>query len=290
MFISARECMLPGNFGTIKAGLDALGINAVELEYHRDRSVYAVDKPGGEKVVIADDDAIAAYGKKCADLGIKVAALLLHNNFGAEDLDAELDWVIAAARTTAKLGGKAMRIDAKMIEGSLEERTDHFAMCMNKVLDATSGLGLDMGIENHGRLGNEQDFLDLVIDKVNSPRLGVAVDTANFYWYGYPLSQVKAIIEHFAAKIKHTHVKNIKYPADKREIQREVGWEYGTYASSLREGDLDMNWLVGVLANAGYDYDLCIENEGLGHLDPEGRKKALIDDANCLREALLQVR
>jgi sugar phosphate isomerase/epimerase len=290
MFISIRECMLPGNFGTIKAGLDALGIDAVELEYFRDRSVYAVDNPDNEKVVIADDAAIAAYGKKCADLGIRVAALLLHNNFGAQDLDAELDWVIAAARTTAKLGGKAMRIDAKMIEGSLEERTDHFAMCMNKILDATSDTGLQMGIENHGRLGNEQDFQDLVINKVNSSRLGVTADTANYYWYGYPLSQVKSIIEHFAGKIKHTHVKNINYPADKREIQREVGWEYGTYASTLRDGDLDMKWLVGVLAKAGYNYDLCIENEGLGHFDPEGRKKALIDDVNCLREALREVK
>ena len=127
MYISVRECHLPPLFGSIKSGLAAVGLDAVELEYFTDRTVYALDAEGGAKVSIADQAALEAYARKREELGIKVSALLLHNNFGAENLDDEIDWVISAVRATAKLGGNAMRIDAKMIEGALEERTDHFA-------------------------------------------------------------------------------------------------------------------------------------------------------------------
>ena len=286
MYVSIRECHLPGLFGTIKAGLGYLGLDCFELEYLHDKTVIGVDTQGGAKVSLATDADIDAYAKKCKDLGVRVSAILLHNNFGAADLDAELDWVISGAKAGAKLGAKAMRIDAKMIEGTLEERTDHFAVCMNKILDATKDTGVEMGIENHGKLGNEQEFIDLVLNKVNSPRLGATIDTANFYWYGYPLSKVRSIIEHLASRTKHTHVKNINYPADQREIQREIGWEYGKYASSLREGDIDMKWLVPVLAKAGYKGDLCIEDESLGRYQPDQQKAILKDDAEYLKEIL----
>lgn len=286
MIISVREVHLPGVFGTIKDGLKAMGLEYVELEYSRDKTMFSIDEPGPVKVSVASEAEIDAYVKKCEDAGIKVSALLLHNKFGVEDLDAEIDWVIDAVNMAARLGAKTMRIDAKMIDGTLEERTDHFAMCMYKILGATCNTGVEMGIENHGKLGNEQDFLDLVVRKVNNPRLGVTIDTANFYWYGYPLSEVKSIIEHLAPVTKHTHCKSINYPADQREIKREMGWEYKKYASPLREGDIDMKWLVQTLHKAGYKNDLCIENESLGHFDAEGQKKALIDDANYLKEIL----
>ncbi len=286
MYVSIRECHLPGIFGSIKAGLDYLGLDCFELEYLHDKTVIGVDTEAGAKVSMATDAEVDAYGAKCRNLGVRVSAILLHNNFGAADLDAEIDWVISAAKAARRLGAKAMRIDAKMIEGTLEERTDHFAMCMNKILDATKDTGVEMGIENHGKLGNEKEFIDLVLNKVGSPRLGATIDTANFYWYGYPVSEVRAIIEHLASRTKHTHVKNINYPADKRDIRREMGWEYGKYASSLREGDIDMKWLVSTLADAGYKGDLCIEDESLGRYDKEQQKAILKDDADYLKEIL----
>lgn len=288
MYISVRDGHLPGVFGTIKAGLDAMGIDAIELEYDRSRTVYSLDTAGARES-LADKAAIEAYGYKCTGLKCRIAAILLHNNFGAQDLDAEIDWVISGVKAAGQLGVKAMRIDAIMQDDkdlTLDQRTQHFADCMKKVLDATSSLDVQMGIENHGRLGNTPDFLDLVLNKVNSPRLGVTVDTANFYWYGHPVSKVHEIIKHFAPRTKHTHIKNINYPRDQRDIQREVGWEYGKYCSPLREGDLDLKWVVKVLREAGYKGDLCIENESLGRFDEAKRKLIMIDDANFLKEAL----
>ena len=109
------------------------------------------------------------------------------------------------------------------------------------------------------------------------------MDTGNFYWRGYPLSEVYGILRILAPYTKHTHLKNIKYPEDQREITREAGWEYGTYVSPLDEGDIDHAKVLELLAEAGYDEDICIEDESLGHCKtPEERIAVLERDvAHC---------
>ena len=286
MYVAVRECHLPGLFGSIKAGLDAMSIDAVELEYFRDRSVLSLDAVDGAKESLADEAATDSFAYKCSGLKCRVAALLLHNNLGAEDIDSEVDWVTSCVKAAGRLGVTAVRIDAIMSterDWPLDKRIQRFADCMSKVLDSTTDMGVDLGIENHGVQGNDPQFLDTVLEKVGSPRLGITIDTGNFYWAGNPLSRVHEIIRHFAPKVKHTHIKSINYPKDKREIKREVGWEYGTYASSLPDGDIDIKMVVEALGKSGYKGSLCIENESLGRLSELERKQALIDDAAYLR-------
>lgn len=287
MYISVRDAHLPGPFGSIQAGLRAMGIQHVELNYNKDRTAPSVDSDTRES--LANPNAIEQYRYKAEGYGVKPCSLLLANNFGAADLQSELDYVISAVQAAAQLKIQAIRIDAYLSTQDswpLEKRAQHFADCMNKILDATADSNVDMGIENHGHKGNEQEFLDAVLDAVNSKRVGMTLDTGNFYWYGYPLKRVQEIIEHFAPRTKHTHMKSINYPADKRNIQREVGWGYGEYCSPLREGNVDMHLAVKALKGAGYAGDLCIENESLGRYDKEKQKAILIDDAAYLREVL----
>lgn len=290
MYVAVRDVHLPGVFGTIKAGLDAMGIDAVELTYERDRSTPSLDTAiAGAKESLADKDAINHFAYKCKGLKIKPSSFILSNNFGADDIKAELDWVISAVRAAGQLGIKAVRIDAIMStqnEWTLEKRTTHFADCMKQILDATHDLHVNLGIENHGPKGNEQEFLDTVVDSVKSPRVGITLDTGNFYWFGLPLSKVYETIKHFAPKVKHTHIKSINYPADQREVQRPIGWEYGKYCSPLREGDIDFSKVFKMLKDAKYAGDLCIENESLGRYDNAKQKAILIDDAAYIREKL----
>ena len=290
MYISVRgEHILMKAFGSLKAGMDAMGLKNVELEYFRDRSVLSLSGSNDEIIPLATEPDVAAFNRHCNELGYKVCALLMHNNFAAEDIDAELDWVISCIKTADQIGAKAVRIDAIMsteLDWPLEKRVQRFTDCMGKILDETSDYNVEMGIENHGVRGNEPDFLDMVMGKVDSPRLGVTIDIANFYWYGYPLSKVYEIIEHLAPRVKHTHIKNISYPADMREIQRELGYEYMTYVSPLREGDIDIPRIVRILKDAGYKGDLCIEDESLLRWDKEKCQAVLIDDAVYMREIL----
>ena len=292
MYVSVRDVHPLGVFGNIHVGLDAMGIDAVELNYERDRTVSSLDSLTGARESLADPTSIEHYAYMARGYRIRPCALLLANNFGADDLQAELDYVTSGVKAAAQLGIRAIRIDAYLSTQDswpLEKRATHFADCMKRILDATHDLDVSMGIENHGHKGNEQEFLDAVLNAVNSRRVGLTLDTGNFYWYGYPLSRVHEIIKHFAKRVKHTHVKAIHYPADKRDIQREVGWEYGKYCSSLREGDVDLRLVIKTLKDAGYTGDLCIENEALGRYDKQQQKAMLIDDAAYINEILKEL-
>jgi len=157
---------------------------------------------------------------------------------------------------------------------------------MSRVLDETSDSDVEMGIENHGFQGNRPEFLDAVFDAVRSERLGLTLDTGNFYWYGHPLSRVYEIIERFAPYCKHTHAKNISYPVGLREIQREIGLEYSKYVSPMREGDVDHGRVVEILKGAGYSRDLCLEDESLGKFPREKWPAVLRLDADYFRTIL----
>jgi sugar phosphate isomerase/epimerase len=114
----------------------------------------------------------------------------------------------------------------------------------------------------------------------------MTLDTGNFYWYGWPLSQLYRTLEHFAPRAKHTHIKNINYPAEMVEKRREIGYEYGKYCSPLDEGNIDIARVVRLLVAAGYTGDLCIENEALGKYPQAERIGVLQRDADTLARAV----
>ena len=127
--------------------------------------------------------------------------------------------------------------------------------------------------------------------QVGSDRLGSTLDTGNFYWRGYPLSEVYGILRVLAPYSKHTHVKNINYPEDKREMVREAGWEYTTYFSPLDEGDIDIAKVVKMLVDAGYTGDICIEDESIGKCkSPEERVAVLERDVAHIRKIIEDAR
>ncbi len=287
MYPSARDHIVLAGWPTIKEGLDALGFDAVEMEFTGERSVFTVDGPR-ERITL-DEAGIKRFSKQLDDCGIRVSALMMSNNFANPDLDFEVNWTVDAIKAADALGIPAVRIDAMMHgeeETPPETNIRVFSQAMRRVLDATSDSKVDLGIENHGYQGNRPDFLEAVFAAVGSPRLGLTIDTGNFYWYGWPLSRVYEIIEQFAPHCKHTHAKNISYPVEMRETQREVGLEYGKYVATMAEGDIDHKRVVGILKAAGYDRDLCLEDESLGKFAREEWQKVLKADAAYFRSVL----
>jgi sugar phosphate isomerase/epimerase len=85
----------------------------------------------------------------------------------------------------------------------------------------------------------------------------------NFYWFGHPLNEVYGIYEKFAPRAFHTHCKNLRYPEDKRNVRREMGWGYKDYAAPVYDGDIDFRRVAAILRKADYRGDLCLEEEYL---------------------------
>ena len=114
-------------------------------------------------------------------------------------------------------------------------------------------------------------------------------DVCNMYWFGHPLDKLYALTQQFAPYVRSVHVKSIKYPEDKRQVQRSPGWEYGKYAEPVRTGDIDFAKILAIYARAGYVGDVCIEDDSLPHFDAAGKKKVIADDAKLLKEIIAKL-
>jgi sugar phosphate isomerase/epimerase len=177
-------------------------------------------------------------------------------------------------------------------EGELRygARVELFCSVLGDVIQKTGGSEAALAIENHGVNGNSLGFLLNVLEEVDSERAGLTLDTANFYWRGYPLSEVYGILKLLVPYARHTHLKNIAYPEDKREIPRDAGWEYEKYMCPLDEGDIDHGRVLQMLAGAGYCGDVCIENESLDRFAPGAdRVRVLERDAAFARELIASI-
>jgi sugar phosphate isomerase/epimerase len=280
--------LLAGGFGTLAEGIAALGVDSVELAYAREGTVRSL-VTAGEKLDVDSAAGRAALRDQSGKSGVRIAALMLANNFNAPDVAAEVDWVRRGAEAAQALGIPTLRIDSIMRgerEMSVEERVARFSAAMREVIPATEHTGVALGIENHGACGNDPAFLAGVLDAFDNSRLGLTLDTGNFYWHGNPLSELYRIYERFAPRVKHTHVKSIHYPAELRETRREIGYKYGEYASPLDEGDIDLARVISLLRGAGYTGDLTIENESLGRYLAGDRGAILRRDVDHLRRLL----
>jgi sugar phosphate isomerase/epimerase len=278
MFVSIRdEIVLPTGFDSLHEALTFYDLRAVEMAVQKDYSVHSLNPtPEQPRLFLDKDEDVEKLIRQTKGSDIKVTAFLLHNDFNAKDLEKELKWVTRVVEVAEKVRAPAVRIDTIMSgerDLPLEQRHDMFAKAVQTVLDRTPKSKVGLGIENHGFQGNDPAFLDGLIKRVNSRRLGMTLDVGNFYWSGKPLSEVYRILEKYAPLTKHTHIKNINYPAEMREQQRALGYEYGKYNCPIPEGDLDMNRIVGYLKKAAYKNDLCIEDESLGKFDVPTRQQ-----------------
>ncbi|MDW8029904.1 MAG: sugar phosphate isomerase/epimerase family protein [Armatimonadota bacterium] len=292
MFVSIRDyVVLHGGFQSVLEGLRFLGIEAIEVGVGRDFSVRSVVNPT-QKLDIRSESDLSALEREISQNGIRISAFLLGNDFGEEDAKEQVEWIVKTVKVAHQMGVSAVRVDA-IVSGwekiGVDQAIKLFAEHTKRVLEETENTDVHLGIENHGSLGNRPEFLQAIFDAVNSPRLGLTLDSGNFYWFGHPLSRVYEIMRQFAPTVKHTHIKNISYPPELREQQREIGYEYVKYVCPIPEGDIDHKVVVSILKEAGYAGDLCIEDEALGKFTPEERRNVLKKDAEYMKSLVAEL-
>jgi sugar phosphate isomerase/epimerase len=277
-----------GGYPTLAEGLRALEIASVEVGYDRDGTARSLTE-SGERIDLGSPEGQRRYASERDSVGTQISALMLAQNFNAPDLEAEIAWVCGAIRAAEALAIPAVRIDGAMrgeAELTLDQRVERFVQCLSRVVRETASSPVVMGIENHGRFGNDPAFLERTVQGVDSSRLGLTLDVGNLYWFGLPLSELYRLYEQFAPHVKHTHVKNIAYPPELREQRREIGYQYGQYSAPLDEGDIDLARAFTILRRGGYDGDVTIEDESIGRLPAEERHAILRRDADHLRAVI----
>lgn len=277
MYPSIRDDMLTV-FSSPMEGLQHLGLSAVELEINRDLEMYTLH--AFERISLREPGARKEYRKALNGAGVRASCLLTMCDFSGATPEANVAWMAQVVEVAAELGAESVRVDTAMhAEADLPfgERVAVFVRDLGGVLARTAGYPVSLGMENHGQQGNNLAFLLNIIHDIGSDRIGMTLDTGNFYWRGYPRSEVYGILKVLAPHTRHTHLKNIRYPETIRETVRESGYEYMRYVSSLEEGDIDHHHVVSLLRNAGYQGDLCIENESLSNHDRREDRVAILE-------------
>jgi len=266
------------------SALRAIGARGVEVRVTTDLACPDLFGPEKPYSITTNDDA-----KRLADdaqaQGLRISAFCMMNRFD-ENPEEELRWASRVASACKTIGVGAIRIDVvpRRIKGD-EFLPFAIKMC-KQLVEATAETGVRFGIENHGGTTNQVEFLERLFDGVESERMGLTLDTGNFYWFGYPLSDLYGIYKKFASRVCHTHCKSVAYPEEQRNVRRPRGWEYAKYCCPIYEGDIDFARVVAILREAGYRHDLCIENESLGKFPREKRREVLAKEIELLKQLI----
>jgi len=266
------------------SALAKLGAQGVEVSVAENLSLPGLFHPT-RKYTAATAEGIERLAADMKAASQRITALCMANRFDARP-EFELEWTTKTAKAAKALGAKAIRIDVWPQRIPAAKFLAFATETMKKLIEATESTGVAFGIENHGGTTNDPKFLTALFEGVGSPRLGLTLDTGNFYWYGHPLSKVHQFFEAFASRVFHTHCKSIRFPASEREKKRPMGWKYAQYTCPIDEGDIDFRRLVAILKKAGYANDLCIEDESLGKLPASKQSEIVARELKFLKSLL----
>jgi len=290
MFVGIRDFTVRWvGYKGVLDGLKELGLSGFEL--YVDRQLKGAEYEDMGKAVslgfdLSTEDKRRNLLEDLKSRGLSICAILVENDFGRQDVKPEIEWIVDACRVAPTIDAKVVRINSVMDPQPGVPDDDYVkrtVMCVREILKRTDGLAVSLAMENHGVLGNKREFIKAVLDGVSSERMGLTLDTGNFYWWGYPLSKVYEIIGSFAGYAKHTHVKNLSFPANRREVMRKPGEDWPRSAATIYQGDVDHRKVVNLLRKANYDWDLTVEDESLDNFPADERLKILKKDIEFLK-------
>lgn len=223
----------------------ALGLRGIELVAHA---------PCWHANPKASDEEIGRLKEMLAGKGLTIVAVSPATDylkFTPEEQREQIEHTKANVALAVKLGAPVVRIFAG---GAIPEgRT--WDECVRVVADQLRECaryaeehGVKLGVESHGKFGTDLNALAAIIERVDSPALGLTLDTANFFVNGVdPVEAARRL----SGKIFHTHLKDAKkFPN---------GSHKGT---ALGEGDVPIREVVEELKRQGYEGWFCIEYEG----------------------------
>jgi len=272
------------------AAMDAIGISRVEVKVQNDLSCPGLFENGKTPYRLDTTQACQQLRKKLAEKKKSIAAFCCVATLekGKSDEDS-VAWIEKIAEAARDLGRPVIMIPIVGGGFSDEEFVERATAFVKKLVPIAERYDVQITLENLGHYWNRREILEPVLKAVPTDRFGLALDITNMYWFGHPLSKLYDLATTFAPYVRYVHVKNVKYPEEKREVQRPEGWQYGKYTAPVREGDVDFRRIIAILRKAGYRGDLTLEDDSLGKFDAAGRKKVLRDDVKLLREIIVEM-
>jgi len=193
--------------------------------------------------------------------GLKIISVNAGNNFVQPDqamYKKQIYGIKECIDIAAEVGCNIVRVfGGEPIKGISPNKCLRFIIDgLKAVISYAEKRDIYLALENHGKITNNVDLLMTILDRVGSEHLKLNIDTGNFYWFGYKLSEVDDILKRLAPLAIHTHMKN--GTTERKEERRRIGELKFT---PLYEGDINLQNFIKLLKENNYKGAISIEDE-----------------------------
>jgi len=129
------------------------------------------------------------------------------------------------------------------------------------IVETAEAYGIDITIEIHGYFTTKPEFIERMLEFARSDRLGLNFDTGNTFIAG---EDPVAFCRRFLARVKHVHVKDVAKGLAEQSRGKEtgIGISHAAIGDGVNAGNIQK--ILAMLRDAGYNGTLSLECEGQG--------------------------
>ncbi|MHC4555757.1 MAG: sugar phosphate isomerase/epimerase family protein [Planctomycetota bacterium] len=160
----------------------------------------------------------------CDKAGLKISALQAHGPLGRPEVHGE--YIKLAIRVAAEIGAPVVNTDEGIKAKWTTEEEDHVLIkyTLQEAAFVAERRGVLIGLEPHAQYSKTPDGLDRLYNLVDSPSIGINLDTGNAYLAG---QDVYAWLERVADRLVHLHAKDISVEHSDAERGKVTGTPVG---------------------------------------------------------------
>jgi sugar phosphate isomerase/epimerase len=185
--------------------------------------------------------------------GLKVSGLQSHGPMGRPDRHGE--YLKLAIRHAAECGAPVVNTDEGIKAPWTTEEEDHVLMryTLMEAAMVAEPRGILIGLECHAQYSQTPDGLDRIYHLVDSPAIGINLDTGNAYLAG---QDTYAWLERVADRLVHLHAKDISIEHSDAERGKVTGTPVGC---ACGDGVLDWGRIIEICRRCPRDIVFSVE-------------------------------
>lgn len=234
-------------------GLDRaaeMGYEYVEPMVHFGREL--MSEAGYYHTVSMFNDPIAMR-EMCQRRGLKISGLQAHGPLGRPDYHGE--YLKMAIRYAAECGAPVVNTDEGIKAPWTTEAEDFVLMryTLYEAAQVAERRGVKIGLECHAQYSKTPDGLDRIYNLVQSPAIGINLDTGNAYLAGQdPYAWLERVVD----RLVHLHAKDISDEHSAAERGKVTGTPVGC---ACGDGVIDWRRVIDIVRRSARDIVFSVE-------------------------------
>ncbi len=185
--------------------------------------------------------------------GLKISGLSAHGPLGRPDRHGE--YLKLAIRYAAECGAPVVNTDEGLKAPWTTEEEDFVLMryTLYEAVQVAEPRGIVIALECHAQYSQTPEGLDRIYNLVNSPAIGINLDTGNAYLAGQdPYAWLERVLD----RLVHVHAKDISLEQSEAERGKVTGTPVGC---ACGDGVIDWARVIEILRRCPRDIVLSVE-------------------------------